>query len=90
MPISFGLYNSSIYPTKSFIRESLLQCKRNGWGLTKEEAEKKADETLKNIDYLANNFKATNINKNNEELDKKLNDILYQIIRRSLEDELNE
>ena len=82
-------YKKCIYPEQSFIRQNLLECKRTGWGLTKEEAEKKADEILENIDYLANNFKATNINKNNEELDKKLNDILYQIIRRSLEDELH-
>ena len=82
-------YRKCIYPEQSFIRQNLLEYKRTGWGLTKEEAEKKADEILENIDYLANNFKATNINKNDEELDNKLNDILYQIIRRSLEDELH-
>lgn len=83
-------YRDCIYPEKYSIRQNLLECKRTGWGLTKEEAEQRADEILENIDYLANNFKATNINKNNEELSKELDNILYQIIKRSLEDELHE
>ena len=98
MRINYFLYNyikgksyvECIYPTDYSFRQNLLECKRTGCGLTKEEAEEKADEILKNIDYMANNFKTISINQNNKELDKKLNDILYQIIKRSLEDELHE
>lgn len=83
-------YKDCIYPTSETIRQSLLECKRNGWGLTKEEAEEQADEIMEGIIERADKFRATCKNENNPETDEFLNDVLYRLISRSLKEELNE
>lgn len=83
-------YIDCIKPQSNFIRNSLLECKRTGWGLSKEEAENKADEFMANIIEIADDFRKYNINKNNPEMDKLLNDILYELISRSIKEQLNE
>ena len=82
-------YQDCIYPEKKWIRDWLLECKRNGWGLSKEEAIEKADEILENIDLMADNYRAIHGNKNDKELDNFLNDILYRLISRALKEELD-
>ena len=83
-------YKDCIYIPNRFIRETLLDCKRDGWGLTKEQAEIQADEYLNNIIEIADNFRKNHENKNDPELDEFLNDILYKLISRSLKEQLNE
>lgn len=83
-------YQNCIYPEEKWIRDYLLECKRNGWGLSKEEAIEKADEVLENIDLMANEYRAIHKNKNDKELDNFLNDILYRLISRALKETLYE
>lgn len=82
-------YKECIYPESIYIRNWLLSCKRTGWNLSKEEAIKRAEEFIENITEIANNYKATHENKINEESDEFLNNILYKLISRSLQEELN-
>lgn len=82
-------YKDCIYPESIYIRNWLLQGKRNGWGLTKEQAKKRADEFLENINEFANTYKTFNKNKIDKELDDFLNEILYELISRTLKEELN-
>lgn len=81
-------YKDCIYPEKEWIRNQLLECKRNGWNLSKEEAVAKADEVMDDICYMANNFRASCSNVNDPELDKFLNDVLCKMLKRSLKKEL--
>ena len=78
-------YKDCICPKDESIREELLNCKRNGLGLTKEQAEKWADEVVEKIDKIANNFCSININKNDPKADELLNDILFELIKRSID-----
>lgn len=82
-------YKNCIYPKSKAYRNFLLKYKRNGNGLTKEQAEKLANETMEDIIKRADNFRAIHENKNDEELDNFLNDILYRLISRALKEELN-
>lgn len=82
-------YKDCIYLDNSGIREMLRQCKRDGLGFSKEEAELKADELLEYICDTANNYRAIHLNKNNEELDNFLNNVLYRLLTRSYKEELN-
>ena len=82
-------YKDCIYPEKKFIRDSFLECKRNGWGLSKEEAETKADEIMENIITMADDFRKTCPNENNPIMDSLLDETLYDLISRSLKEELN-
>lgn len=81
-------YKDCIYPESTYIRNWLIQGKRTGWGLSKEEAEKRADEFVGNITEIANSYRTIYSNEIDKELDKFLNDILYQIISRAMKDEL--
>lgn len=81
-------YKNCIHPESVYIRNWLIQGKRTGWGLSKEEAEKRADEFVDNITEIANNYRTIYSNEIDEELDKFLNDILYQLISRAMKDEL--
>lgn len=82
-------YEECIRPKdKEFLRY-LLEIKRDGVD-SLEEAIKIADYTVEAIDRIANEYRAIHPNKNNEELDNLLNDILYKVITRSLKEQLNE
>ncbi len=85
-------YKDCIYPDTKWIRDWLIACKRNGWGLSKEDAEAKADEVLEGIIYMADEFRNRPgiENKNDPELDQFLNDVLYKLISRNLKAELDE
>lgn len=81
-------YKDCIYPKESSIRESLLECKRNGWGLNKEQAEVKADEIMEDIILIADNFRKDCLNENNPMMDTLLDETLFDLISRSLIEEL--
>ena len=82
-------YQNCIYPEEKWIRDWILNCKRNGWGFSKEEAIQKADEILNNIDQIANEYRAIHENKNDKQLDDFLDNILYRLICRALKEELD-
>lgn len=82
-------YRDCLRPEREVVRKGLLDCKKNGWGLSKKLAEAQADEFIKNITEIANNFKISHENKVNLQTDELLNDVLYQIIKRSLKEELS-
>lgn len=81
-------YADCIYPKDKEFRTFLLEIKRNGVGSV-EEAKQLAEETFEHISIMANNYRNVHENKNDEELDNFLNDILYKIITRSLKEQLN-
>lgn len=81
-------YKDCIYPEKKWIREWLLEWKRTGCGLNKEEAEAKADEVMENIITMADNFRKTCSNENDPMMDSLLDEALYDLISRSLKTEL--
>jgi predicted nucleotidyltransferase len=83
------LYKDCIYPEKKWLREWLLEWKRTGCGLNKEEAEAKADEVMENIITMADNFRKTCPNENDPITDSLLDEILYDLISRSLKEELD-
>lgn len=83
-------YKECIYPKSEAYRNFLLRYKRNGNGLTKEQAEKLADEIMEDIIQRADKYRALHKNENDPELDEFLNDILYKLISRSLKEQLNE
>lgn len=81
-------YIDCIRPPAIYIRNWLLQGKRDGWGLTKEQAEQRADEFMNNIIEIANDYNTFHKNQIDKELDEFLNEILYQVISRALKEEL--
>lgn len=83
-------YKECIYPTSEYIRNWLLCGKRNGWGLTKEEAQERADQFVENINEFANGYIKYNKNEMDKEADEILDKILYEVITRSLKEQLNE
>lgn len=82
-------YTDCIYLKNKELRDWLLQIKRNGNGMSKEEAQKFAEQSFANISKKVDNFRQFNPNKMNEELDEFLNDVLYRLISRALKEELN-
>ena len=70
------------------IKQSLLECKRTAWGLSKEEIMTKAKEVLDDVDELADKFRALNKNENNPEAEYILNSTMYELIKRSLKGEI--
>ena len=83
-------YKDCIYLKNSNIRDSLLECKRNGWGLSKEQAEIKADELMESIVKIADDFRKDCPNENDPSMDSLLDKTLYDLISRSLTKELIE
>lgn len=81
-------YRECIYPESAYIRNWLLACKRDGWGLTKEQAEEKADYFIKLIDERVTQFRYFYENKNDEQAEKILDNILYELIKRSLKEQI--
>lgn len=81
-------YKDCIKPKKKFIRDSLLGCKRNGWGLSKEQAEIKADELMEEIIKIADDFRKDHPNENDPMMDSLLDETLFDLISRSLKIEL--
>lgn len=81
-------YKDCICFENNHIRDSLLECKRNGWGLSKEQAEVKADELMENIIEIADDFRKDHPNENDPLMDSLLNETLYDLISRSLKAEL--
>ena len=81
-------YLNCIKLKEGFIKERLIQCKRDGFGLTKLEAEELADKTVNNIIEIATEFKSTNTNEEDQIMSNLLDDVLYQIVSRSLKEEL--
>lgn len=82
-------YKECIYPKSKSYRDFLLRYKRDGNGLNKEQAEELADEVMEDIIKRADEFRKTCENKNNPETDALLNDVLYEIMERSLKEQLN-
>lgn len=83
-------YKDCIYPKDPFIRKSLLAYKRDGQGLSKEEAEAKADEILDKICIRAESFCQTHSNENDLTMDLLLDKVLYELMVESLLDQLIE
>lgn len=81
-------YINCIYPQDEEYRAWLLEGKRTGWHLNKEEAEKVGRQFLSEIDDYVQKYKHIYKNENNQELDDFLNNILFNIITRSLKNEL--
>lgn len=82
------LYKDCIRFKNNYIRDSLLECKRNGWGLSKEQAEAKADEFMENIIEIADDFRKDHPNENDPLMDSLLDETLYDLISRSFTKEL--
>ena len=82
-------YKNCIYPKKERTRTWLLDCKRNGWGLSKEQAEAKADEVMEGIIAMADDFRKDCPNENDPVMDALLDETLYDLISRALKGELN-
>ena len=82
-------YKDCIYPQNEVIRAELLEGKRTGWGLSKEQAIERAEQTMDYIIAKADSFRAIHENKNDPDSDKLLNDILYELISRSIKEQLN-
>lgn len=83
-------YKDCIRFKNNYIRDSLLECKRNGWGLFKEQAEAKADEFMENIIEIADDFRKDHPNENDPLMDSLLDETLYDLISRSFTKELIE
>ena len=82
-------YKDCIYPERKWIREWLLEWKRTGCGLNKEEAEAKADEVMEGIIKMADDFRKTCPNENDPTMNALLDETLYDLISRSLKEELD-
>jgi len=83
-------YKDCIRFKDDWIRDWLLEGKRTGWGLSKKEAEVRAEEIMENIIYMADEFRKTCRNENNPDMDALLDDVLYDLVSRSLKAELKE
>ena len=83
-------YKDCIYPEKEWLRKWLLEWKRTGCGLNKEEAEVKADEVMEGIIEMADDFRKNCPNENDPTMNALLDETLYDLISRSLKEELNE
>lgn len=81
-------YKDCIYLSDPTIRFELLTLKRNGAGLNKEQAIELADNILEEIVQNAEKFCNNHSNENNFEADKILNNVLYQLISRSVKTQL--
>lgn len=80
-------YKDCIYPKDKEFRTFLLEVKREGVGPV-EEAKKLAEETFTAIGKMADEYRAIHKNENDPEMDKFLNDILYELISRSVKAQL--
>lgn len=80
-------YADCIYPKDKEFRTFLLEVKREGIGNV-EEAKSLAQETFEDINRIANEYRVIHENKNDPKMDKLLNDILYELISRSLKEQL--
>lgn len=69
-------------------REELIDIKRGKYSLT--EAEKIAEDNLEEIKRIADDFINTHTSVNNEDMDKLLDEIQIQVIKRALRKELKE
>lgn len=82
-------YKDCICFKDDWIRNWLLEGKRTGWGLSKEDAEAKADEVMEGIVCMADEFRKDCLNQNDPVMDELLNNVLYELISRSLKEELS-
>lgn len=74
--------------TDKTIREELIDIKKGKYSLA--EAEKIAEDNLEEIKKIADDFTNTHPSVNNEEMDKLLDEIQIQVIKRALRKELKE
>lgn len=81
-------YKDCIYPKNKEFRDYLLGLKRHTLNIDKDEAVELADKLFEDIALVANTHRQYLENKNDPELDEFLNDILYQLIKRSLKEVL--
>ena len=86
--IAGSLYKDCIYPKEEDFRNYLLKVKRTGNDLTKEEAIIAANNCFNEIKSIADNFRLTCDNENDEELDEFLNEQMYRLISRSIKEQL--
>jgi predicted nucleotidyltransferase len=77
-------YKDCIYPKNKCDRNVFLECKRNGWGLNKEEAKIRADAAMEDIMTLADTFQKICPNRNDLKAEKLLDEISCDLIRRSI------
>lgn len=82
-------YRDCIYLKDSEKRERLLDVKRTGLNLTLSCAKELAEDCFETISKTINEFRQVNLNKPDKELDKYLDDLLYDLISRSLYEELS-
>ena len=83
-------YKDCIRFKDDWIRDWLLEGKRTGWGLSKEDAEAKADEVMEGIIYMADEYRKDHPNENDPTMDALLDETLYDLISRSFTKELIE
>ena len=81
-------YKDCIYLKDSELRERLLQVKRTGLNLTKEAAIELAEDTFACIANKADSFRQYNFDNPDKELDAFLDDMVYCLVKRSLQTEL--
>ena len=82
-------YKDCIYPKEESIRNFLLQLKRDGNGLDKQSAIDFASATVDSIDKIVTKFRLDHDNHIDEEMDELLDSVLYNIMCRSLKEQLN-
>lgn len=72
------------------VHDDMMRCKRDGLGLSKDEAEMWGDELLVETKQICNDFRAIHKNEEDPEMSKFLDDTLYKLISRSLKEALKE
>lgn len=82
-------YEDCIYLKDSDKRERLLNLKRTGLNLTADCARELAEDCFKDICKKADNFRQFNPNKPDEKLDAYLDNLLFDLVSRSLSAELS-
>lgn len=70
------------------VKKMMIDCKRDGCGLSKEDAEKWADELLAETELICNDFRSIHENKMDEEMDTFLNSLLEKLVTQSLTNQL--
>lgn len=82
-------YSDCIYPENKEFRDYLLGLKRHTLNIKKDEAVKLANTIYLDICKLADDTRANLENKNDPEMDELLNSVLYELIKRTLKEELS-
>lgn len=81
-------YQDCLRLTSEEKRHTLLELKRNGLGLTEDSAKELGKEAFAKISHLADKYRSVNKNNPDKELDEFLDDVVYRLMKRSVEKEL--